>query len=315
MRNHTRPRRRRWVIGLTAVAATASVLAGVGAVAQATEGDKAPEEPTDVGAKAAYLLDADSGDELWSKDDTTQRQMASTTKIMTAVVALETEGALDKQITVKQEYRDYVEKEGGSTADLKTGDELTIEQLLPALMLPSGCDAAYAIADALGSGETLKERTDSFIGKMNRKAEELGLKNTEFDSFDGISPGGKNLTTPGELAKMAQHAMQNETFATTVKTTKAEEKATNGRTYTWANTNQLLGSYDGATGIKTGSGTAAGPCLVFSAERDGKTVVGVLLNSESADARYTDAKNILDWTYGTESKMKLRKLPAGAQQD
>ena len=313
MHNPTRPRRR-WVISLSAVAATASVLAGVGAVAQATEDGK-PADPEGVGAKAAYLLDAESGEELWSKDDTTQRQMASTTKIMTAVVALETEGALDKQITVKQEYRDYVEQEGGSTADLKTGDKLTVGQLLPALMLPSGCDAAYAIADALGSGETLKERTDSFIGKMNDKAGELGLKNTEFDSFDGISPGGNNLTTPGDLAKMAQHAMKNETFASTVKTTTAEEKATNGRTYTWANTNQLLGSYDGAIGIKTGSGTAAGPCLVFAAERDGKTVIGVVLNSASADARYTDAKSMLDWTYGTESEMKLRKLPKGAQRD
>nr|WP_245997623.1 serine hydrolase [Streptomyces armeniacus] len=285
-----------------------------GASAQAAEGKAAG--PEGVGAQGAHLLDAGSGETLWSKDDTTTRQMASTTKIMTAIVALETDGALDKQVTVKQEYRDYVQREGGSTADLKTGDKLTVGQLLPALMLPSGCDAAYAIADALGSGESLKERTDSFIGKMNTTADELGLKNTEFDSFDGISPGGDNYTTPGDLAKMAQHAMQNETFAETVRTTTAEEKATNGRTYTWTNTNQLLGSYEGAIGVKTGSGTAAGPCLVFAVERDGKTIIGVVLNSESGDARYTDAKAMLDWAYGTETQqMKLRKLPADAQRD
>ncbi|RLL68092.1 serine hydrolase [Streptomyces sp. Z26] len=304
---------RRWGIGLTTVATTVTVLA-TGTPAQAA--GTAAAAPSGVGAKGAYLLDAGSGKKLWSKGDTTKRQMASTTKIMTAIVALQTKGALDKQITVKQEYRDYVTREGASTADLRTGDKLKVKQLLPALMLPSGCDAAYAIADAIGSGSSVKARTKSFIGKMNKTADELGLKNTEFDSFDGISPGGDNYTTPGDLAKMAQHALKNTTFASTVKTTTAKEVATNGRTYTWTNTNQLLGSYKGAIGVKTGSGTAAGPCLVFAAKRDGKTVVGVVLYSKSAAARYTDAKAMLDWAYGTQTKqMKLRELPAGAQRD
>ena len=121
-------------------------------------------------------------------------QMASTTKVVTAITVLTTPGvSLTKKVTVKQTYRDYVTREKGSTADLKTGDKLTVRQLLSGLMLPSGCDAAYALADAFGTGSTTAARTKSFIGKMNAKAKALGMKNTNFDSFDGISRGGKEL--------------------------------------------------------------------------------------------------------------------------
>ena len=295
-------------VGVAAAGVVASAL-GVAGPAQAAQ--PAPK----VGATSAYLLDAESGKKLWGQGDSSAREMASTTKVMTATVAVDTAGALDKTVTVKQEYRDYVQREGASQADLKTGDKLTVRQLLPAMLLPSGCDAAYAIADKLGSGDTVQERVSSFIGKMNTKADELGLQNTEFDSFDGISQGGDNKTTAGDLAKLTRHAMENSTFAATVKKTTAEEEATNGRQYTWYNTNKLLGSYAGAVGVKTGTGTAAGPCLVFAAERDGRTVIGVVLNSTSGDARYTDAKNMLDYAYGSESTLKLRTLPKGAEQD
>ncbi|OEU94851.1 D-alanyl-D-alanine carboxypeptidase [Streptomyces oceani] len=297
---------RRWGISLGAVAATGAVLVAV-TPAQAA----GPEE---VNAKGAYLMEGD-GEELWGKGTDTRREMASTTKIMTATVALETKGALDEKVKIKQEYRDYVEREGGSTADLRTGDVLTVEQLLPALMLPSGCDAAYAIADTLGKGDTIKERTASFIGKMNRTAKQLELGDTKFDSFDGISQGGENYSTPKDLAKLAQHAMEKERFSSVVKSTKSVEEATNGRTYTWHNTNQLLGSYDGAIGIKTGTGTRAGSCLVFAVERDGRTVVGVVLGSDSTKKRYADAKKMLDWTFDTKSTMNLRELPEGAERD
>lgn len=306
---HRFPVTRRRLAGLLVSAAAASVLLPAGTAYAADSG------PEGVTAKGAYLLDGESGEELWSKDAGTARQMASTTKIMTAVVALRAPGALDKQITVKQEYRDYVAREGASTADLQTGDKLTVGQVLYGLMLPSGCDAAYAIADALGSGETVKERTDSFIRKMNQTADDLGLKNTQFDSFDGISQAGDNYTTPADLAKLTRHALEDDTFRTVVSTQTATEEATNGRVYTWYNTNQLLGSYDGAIGVKTGTGTAAGACLVFAAERDGRLVIGVVLGAPSTDDRYADAVRMLDWAYGTESTVKLRTLPQDAQRD
>jgi D-alanyl-D-alanine carboxypeptidase (penicillin-binding protein 5/6) len=271
-----------------------------------------------VSAKGAYLYDDTANKKLWGKNGTTRRQMASTTKVMTAVVVLSlSNGNLDRLITVKQAYRDYVSANGASTADLRKGDKLTVRQFLYAMMLPSGCDAAMALADAFGSGDTIRARTTSFIGKMNRKADAMGLADTHYDSFDGISRNGENYTTPRDAAMLASKALTFQTLRTVVKTQKAVKTATNGRTYTWYNTNQLLGSYDGAIGIKTGTGTLAGPCLIFAARRDGRTIAGVVLNSSSADQRYDDAAEMLDYAFGTSSArtMKLRSLPEGTQTD
>ncbi|MET9804037.1 serine hydrolase [Streptomyces sp. NPDC006368] len=270
-------------------------------------------------AKGAFLLDHADTRALYGKGADTRRQMASTTKIMTAAVVLSTPGVdLNRKVTVKQTYRDYVARNGASTADLRTGDKVTVRQLLYGTMLPSGCDAAYALADTFGTGTTTAARTKSFITKMNQKAASLGLKNTKFDSFDGISSAGYNYTTPRDLAKIARYAFNFSNFRAVVKATSYKSTATTStggtRTYTWYNTNKLLGSYSGAVGIKTGTGTSAGPCLVFAATRGTKTYIGVVLN---ATDRYRDAAKLLDYGFGssTASTMQLRTLPAGAQQD
>ncbi|MFI1830152.1 D-alanyl-D-alanine carboxypeptidase family protein [Streptomyces sp. NPDC020412] len=270
-------------------------------------------------AKSGYVMDYDSGVSIYSKDAHTTRQMASTTKIATAITVLTTPGVdLNRKVTVKSSHRDYVIKQGGSTADLKPGDTLTVRQLLYGLMLPSGCDAAYALAETFGTGNSPNERTRSFVAKMNAKAASLGLKKTKFDSFDGISQRGQNYTTAADLTKLARHAYANGTFRDIVKATSYKAPATTStgaaRTYTWYNTNKLLGSYSGATGVKTGTGTAAGPCLTFTASRNGKTYIGVLLNGAG---RYDDAAKLLDYGFGSTSAktMKLRTLPEGAQQD
>ncbi|MFI1970866.1 D-alanyl-D-alanine carboxypeptidase [Streptomyces cinnamoneus] len=299
---------RRW--GVAVVASTAAV-----AVALPATAAEAASGPSGVAAKGAFLLDSGADRTLWSKDADTRRQMASTTKIMTAVTVLDTRGVdLNKKVTIKQSYRDYVTRNGASTADLRTGDVMTVRQLLYGLMLPSGCDAAYALADTFGTGSTEAARTKSFIGKMNKTAADLGLKNTKYDSFDGISQAGNNYTTPRDSAKLARHALANGTFATVVKATATRQKAANvNRTYYWDNTNKLLGSYKGAIGIKTGTGTAAGPCLVFAAQRGKRTVVGVILNDPAN--RYPDAAKMLDWAFDTKTTVKLRQLPPSAQKD
>ncbi|GAA0472429.1 D-alanyl-D-alanine carboxypeptidase [Streptomyces sp. NPDC046215] len=298
---------RRWGVPLTVSAAVLAVALPV-PVADATSGPK-------VGAKGAYLLDSGADRPLWGKAADSRRQMASITKIMTAVVVLDTPGVnLDRQIAVKQSYRDYVARTEASTADLRTGDRLTVRQMLYALMLPSGCDAAYALADTFGSGATEAARTKSFISKMNKKAARLGLRNTSYDSFDGISSRGGNLSTPRDLAELARHALGDRVFREVTGAASTQQKAKNvNRLYTWYNTNKLLGSYRGVTGIKTGTTSAAGPCLVFAARQGGRTVVGVILNDPTQ--RYPDAARMLDYAFKKHTPLKLRQLPETARED
>ncbi|MFH8589116.1 MULTISPECIES: D-alanyl-D-alanine carboxypeptidase family protein [Streptomyces] len=299
---------RRWGVALTA--STAAI-----AIALPASTAEAASGPSGVKALGAYLLDSGANRQLWGKAADTKREMASTTKVMTAVVVLDTRGVdLNKRVTVKKSYRDYVARNGASTADLRAGDQLTVRQLLYALMLPSGCDAAYALADTFGSGNTEAKRTKSFIDKMNARAKALGLRNTKYDSFDGISTHGGNYTTPRDLAQLARHALGNGSFATVVKATGTKQKAANvNRTYTWYNTNKLLGSYQGAIGVKTGTGTKAGACLVFAAKRGNRIVVGTILNDNTN--RYPDATKMLDYAFHTHTEVKLRKLPEGVQND
>ncbi|WP_242587481.1 serine hydrolase [Streptomyces sp. MST-110588] len=278
-------------------------------------GAQAAGGPSGVRAKGAYLLDSGANRPLWSKAADTRRPMASTTKIMTAMIILDGRGTdLGRRITVKKSYRDYVVRHGASTADLRVGDKLTVRQLLYGLLLPSGCDSAYALADTFGRGNTEARRTKSFISKMNARASSLGLRNTRYDSFDGISHGG-NYSTPRDLVRLARYALGNRTFASIVKSSVTRQKAVNvNRTYTWYNTNELLGSYRGAIGIKTGTGKASGSCLVFAARRGNRTVIGTVLNAPN---RYADAAKMLDHAFHTRTRTTVgpRRLPAGAQRD
>ncbi|MFI9051809.1 D-alanyl-D-alanine carboxypeptidase family protein [Streptomyces sp. NPDC053427] len=283
---------RRRGIGIALTASTAALAVVLPAApAQAASG------PPGVTAKGAYLMDGGSNRTLWGRAADTRREMASTTKVMTALVVLETRGVnLDKRVTVKKAYRDYVARYGASSADLRTGDKLTVRQLLYGLMLPSGCDAGYALADTFGSGPTAARRTQSFIARMNARARTLGLGRTHYDSFDGIAHG-RNYTTPRDLVRLARHAMRNRTFAAIVKVPRTRQKAANvNRTYTWYNTNTLLGSYRGALGIKTGTGSRSGSCLVFAAQRGKRTVVGAVLNDPY---RFRDAGRMLDFAFRT----------------
>ncbi|MFG2293325.1 D-alanyl-D-alanine carboxypeptidase family protein [Streptomyces sp. NPDC048603] len=281
-----------------------------------------------VTAKGAFVLDSSTGATKFSKAADTKRPMASTTKIMTAYVVLTTSGLdLNRRVTVQQAHKDYVTKNPYSSAYLRVGDKVRVGDLLDGMLAPSGCDAAYALADTFGKGTTRAERTKNFIAQMNTKAKALGLANTKFDSFDGNSPNSSanNYTTPRDLAKLAREAMKNSTFRAIVQSTGVGGTAIDPQgkpyTYSWANSNRLLGSYSGANGIKTGTNTPAGPCLVFSATRDGKSVIGVVLGASTVDTRYTDAKKMLDYTLpplktGMRSgEFKLRELPAGANQD
>ncbi|WP_328377616.1 serine hydrolase [Streptomyces sp. NBC_00440] len=269
-------------------------------VAQVAKDQAGPQ----ISADHAFLLDARDGSqerEMWAGAKADESvPMASTTKIMTALVVLKHPEWLNHRITVKQAYRDYVQKAGGSTADLQTGDTLTVEQLMHAMLVPSGDDAAMALADNFGSGATQDARIADFVSQMNAEAQQLGLTGTHFDTFDGISHGN-NHSTARDLAKLGQRAMLQPVFADIVneKQFKTEAPAANGHTryYTWNTTNELLGTYDGALGVKTGSGPEDGYCVVFAAKRDNRTLVGAILREDTDKARFDDAAKMLDWGF------------------
>ncbi|WUD70731.1 D-alanyl-D-alanine carboxypeptidase [Streptomyces sp. NBC_00510] len=252
-------------------------------------------------AKGGFVMNNGTGKALYSKAADTRRSTGSTTKIMTARVVLAQPNLnLDAKVTIQKAYSDYIVSKGASSAHLIVGDKVTVRQLLYGLMLPSGCDAAYALADKFGSGSTRAARVKSFIGKMNSTAKSLGLKNTHFDSFDGIGNGG-NYSTPRDLTKLASSAMKYSTFRSVVKTTSTKQKVTTKsggyRYMSWTNTNTLLKSYSGTIGVKTGSGAVAKYCLVFAATRNGKTVIGTVLASTSATSRATDATKLMNYGF------------------
>ncbi|MET8831071.1 D-alanyl-D-alanine carboxypeptidase [Streptomyces sp. NPDC004610] len=252
-------------------------------------------------AKGGYVMNNANGKTLYTKAADTKAATGSTTKIMTAKVVLAQPNLnLDAKVTVQKAYSDYIVSKNASSARLIVGDKVTVRQLLYGLMLPSGCDAAYALADKFGSGSTRAARVKSFIGKMNTTAKQLGMTNTKFDSFDGIS-NGSNYSTPRDLTKLASNVMKSSTFRTVVKTKSTKQRVTTKsggyRDYTWTNTNTLLSNYSGTIGVKTGSGTQAKYCLVFAATRNGKTVIGTVLTSTSAAQRESDAKKLLNYGF------------------
>jgi D-alanyl-D-alanine carboxypeptidase (penicillin-binding protein 5/6) len=284
-----------------APAKTASAPASASAQAALARPLAAPAVPSIV-AKGGFVMNNANGTSLYTKAADTKRSTGSTTKIMTAKVVLsQPKLNLDAKVTIQMAYSDYIVSKNASSARLIVGDKVTVRQLLYGLMLPSGCDAAYALADKFGTGKTRAARVKSFIGKMNSTAKSLGMKNTHFDSFDGIG-NGKNYSTPRDLTKLASSAMKSSTFRTIVKTKKYTAKTTTkkGGTRTmapWTNTNTLLSSYSGAIGVKTGSGPEAKYCLVFAATRKGKTVIGTVLTSSSSSQRATDATKLMNYGF------------------
>lgn len=284
---------------VSAVVVTAGAVLTAGAVAAPAQAATL-KTPTIV-AKGGFVMNNGSGRTLYTKGADTRRSTGSTTKIMTArVVFAQKNLNLDSKVTIQKAYSDYIVAKNASSAHLIVGDKVTVRQLLYGLMLPSGCDAAYALADKYGSGSTRAARVRSFIGTMNSTAKGLGLKNTHFDSFDGIGHGA-NYSTPRDLTKLASSAMKYSMFRTIVKTKSTTQKVTTRsgryRYMSWTNTNKLLSSYSGAIGVKTGSGPQAGYCLVFAATRGNKTIIGTVLASSSVAARTADAKKLLDYGF------------------
>ncbi len=246
--------------------------------------------------KGAALANAATGKVLWSLGLNTERPIGSIVKVMTALLVIQA-GDLNREITVPKSVIAYLKSQDQpSTAGLHVGDRLTALELLEALMLPSGCDAAYTLALAYGPG------TSTFIAKMNAEAQRLGLTQTYFSTFDGMPWPTEHSTwsTPANLITLGRYAMRYQVFRTIVGQEWYSLPAGDGHhAYLWQNTDPLIGTYYGATGIKTGDTKAAGNCLLFEAARDGLTLIGVTLGTPGDDITVTGpvATKVLNWGF------------------
>ncbi|HLH62492.1 MAG TPA: serine hydrolase [Ktedonobacteraceae bacterium] len=256
-------------------------------------------KPPTITATEAILMDADTGHILDDVNAERPVPMASTTKIMTALVALRA-GNLNELVTIHQDAINEVILNDGSNAQLRVGDQISLKDLLYALLLPSGDDAAIAIADAVGG------TTSNFVNLMNLFAYRLHLYQTHYINPDGLTyydasghPLPGHYTTAYDLVRLADYAMSIPLFAQIVATKHYTLPASSiHHAYNWTNTNLLLSTYTGATGIKTGYTLEAGECLVFSATRSTHHLIGVVLHSSDAVSRFNDAKLLLNWGFG-----------------
>lgn len=251
----------------------------------------------EVTADAAVLMDARTGTILWGRAPYERRPPASTTKMLTAIIALE-KGRLTDVVTVSPSAS-WTE---GSSIYLQAGEKVTLEQLLWGALLESGNDACVAIAEYLAGGE------DAFAQLQNRKARAIGAWDTHFVNPHGLSDPD-HYSTAYDLASIARYALKNKKFQEIVR---AREKVVGGPTgpRSFFSTNRLLWSYSGADGVKTGTTSDAGQCLVASATREGRQLVAALLHS---DDRWSDAASLLEFGY-TESRL-LQPGKAGEMVD
>jgi D-alanyl-D-alanine carboxypeptidase (penicillin-binding protein 5/6) len=264
------------------------------AVAQETKPEVPPGAPK-LNAGSWTLIDADTGLYLAGKNPDEQVSIASTTKIMVALVALDEGVDFDEQVIVSEEAASYAGPIY-SNVGLYPYDHVSVRDLLTAVLVPSGTDAVYALAEHLGDGSV-----DEFVAKMNDKAEELGLENTHFANPAGIDARG-NYSSAADLATMTREAMKHPEFRKIVDDPEATI-STQDREIDTFNTNLLVvpnsGYYYGpATGAKTGTSPQAGPCVVASAESDDESYIAVVLDAAEDLQRFEAGRTALEYGFG-----------------
>jgi D-alanyl-D-alanine carboxypeptidase (penicillin-binding protein 5/6) len=239
----------------------------------------------DTVAKAAVLMEMETGKILWEKHKQTPRPPASTAKILTALVTLD-RVPLKEIVTVST----TASANKSSAVALKSGERITAQDLLYALLLQSNNDAALALASHIGG------TTANFVQIMNQKARSHGAFHSKFFNPTGLPHRGQ-VTTAGDLALITKVALANPEFRRIVAT-----KSYPWKSSTWEgtmdNSNELLKSYNGAIGVKTGSTREAGHCLVAAAQRGNKTLIAVVLGSQEKQV-WQDAKKLLDYGFKT----------------
>jgi len=250
-------------------------------------------------AQSAALIDVTSGRILYSKDGDKELRIASLTKIMTAIVAIE-HGKLDDKVKVTSSA---FAKEGSSIY-LKLGEEMTLENMLYGLMLRSGNDAASAIAEHVGGSE------EGFVLLMNKKAEQIGLTHSHFMNPHGLDADG-HYSTANDLARLTAYALKNPVFKRIVATeNKSAPNPNESWDYSWQNKNKMLRLYEGADGVKTGYTKKAFRCLVSSATRNGQQLAAVTLNDGDD---WNDHARMLDFGFENFPLVEIAKKEQAVQ--
>src|SRR5215217_3871556 len=274
------------------------VLEGAGwgqqAGAQTTTPRRAAPEPPLLEAQAWALMDAESGLYLTGDNADEQLPIASTTKIMSALVVLDEGVNLDQEVEIPEEAEEFV----GSTysnVGLIAGERVTVRDLLVASLVPSGTEAVYALTEHVGRGSV-----DNFVEMMNEKADSMGLENTNFETPAGLDTP-ENYSSARDLAKITQATLEYPLFAEIVDTTDTTI-STQNRTIDVSNTNQLLTTYPKATGVKTGTSPEAGANLVASAESGDESFIAAVLDDED---RFPDAQAVLEYAFARYDRQPL----------
>ena len=252
-------------------------------------------EEMELNSRIALIYDRASGRILYEKNGNKQTPMASTTKIMTAIVVLENANLKDT-VTITSKAAGT----GGSRLGLKKNDKITVNDLLYGLMLRSGNDAAVALAIHIGGS------IEGFAQMMNDKAKKMGLTNSHFVVPHGLDNEG-HYTTAYELAKMADYALNIAKFKEIV-STKSTTIYINGYAKAINNTNQLLGSISGVYGVKTGFTNGAGRCLVSSCKRDDLDIITVIIGADTTKMRTADTIKLIQYAYENFEIINIKEI-------
>lgn len=249
-----------------------------------------PARAIDVAAPSAVLMEKSTGTILFAKDEHTPREPASVTKIMTILLTMEAidSGALSYDDVVTGSA--HAASMGGSQIWLREGEQMTVRDLLKAVCVVSGNDAAVALGEHLAGSE------DAFAERMNRRAQELGMTDTHFVNATGL-PAAGHLTSAHDIALMSRELILNHPDIRRFTTLWMD--SLRGGESMLVNTNKLIRFYDGATGLKTGSTDAAGYCLSATAERGGMELIAVIMKGRTSDERFADARALLDYGFAT----------------
>ena len=251
------------------------------------------DEPN-INSKSAVIYDRKTKKVLWGKDENLKRAMASTTKIMTAIIVLE-KSNLEDIVSVSKKAASI----GGSRLKLNYGDKIKVKDLLYGLMLRSGNDAAIALAEYVGGS------VKDFVFLMNKKAKDLGLNNTNFVTPHGLDDIN-HFTTAYELAKLTDYALSNEMFEKIVGT-KETVISINNTLRNIHNTNELLGNLQGVNGVKTGFTNNAGRCLVTSCTRNDNQIITVVLGADTKKQRTKDSITLIEYAFNNFERVNIKE--------